>query len=148
LNLPKIHKVILDIFLHFLLALAISFIIFIKSGKLAYAIIFLGGGVLIDLDHLIDYYFFFRHKFTLKNFLSCAFLRSGKAYLFLHSWEIVFVGLILGATLESIELLLFSLSLTLHLVIDNMQRKNLLCYFLIYRIAKKFEVRIILPEHN
>lgn len=148
MTLPDSRRVVLDIFIHFLLSLAISAIVFLKSGNLVYAVVFIGGGVLIDLDHFLDYYLFFKRRFNLRNFLKCAYLESGKVYIFLHSWEIIFLLLLICLACKSRELLIFSISLAFHLAIDTLQRKNILCYFLIYRIIRKFEVKDIFPEFS
>ncbi len=82
------------------------------------------------------------------DFFNCTYLKSRKAYLFLHSWELIFIVLILAVYFKSQVLWLSFLSLSLHLAIDNVQRKNLFAYFLLYRIYNKFDAVIIFPEHE
>lgn len=137
---------LIDISVHVLLALIFAFIIYLISGIFRHSVIFFLGGVLIDLDHLIDYYIFFKNKFKIKYFINSVFLKSGKAYLLLHSWEINFLLFIFGMAVRSMELMVLSLSLSVHLIIDNLQRENALAYFLIYRTLKKFDIYVIFPE--
>lgn len=141
-----LRRNLIDIFIHVLLAIIFAFIIYFVSGIFRYSAIFFLGGIFIDLDHLIDYYIFFKNKFKIKYFINSVFLKSGKAYLLLHSWEINFIVFIIGMAVRSMELMVFSLSLSLHLIVDNLQRENALAYFLIYRALKKFDISVIFPE--
>lgn len=138
---------LVDISLHFFLSLIISAWIYLKTRNPVYPAVFLLGGVFVDIDHLIDYFFYFR-KFSFKNFLNLKYLKSGKVYLFFHAWEINFIILALALSTGSFGLYLFFLSASLHLAIDNLQRKNPLCYFFIYRLFKKFDVYTLLPEYS
>jgi hypothetical protein len=40
------------------------------------------------------------------------------------------------------------LGMCIHLAIDNLQRRNLFAYFLVYRAYKKFDAKILLPEYK
>jgi hypothetical protein len=142
----KLRRIILEICVHLAFTIIFSLIIYLKSGNLGYIIIFILGGILIDVDHLVDYSVFFKKRFNLKDFLNATFLESGKIYLILHSWEINLIVFLLGLAIKSNGLLLLALSLTIHLSIDNLQRKNLLIYFFIYRIIKKFDAKVLIPE--
>ena len=54
------------------------------------------GGVLIDLDHLFDYFLAFGAKFNLTYFAKgYQFLKSDKIYIPFHSWEIVIICFLL-----------------------------------------------------
>lgn len=145
--LPKLRRIILDLSAHFILTAFISFIIYRKYGNLYYVIIFAVAGIFVDLDHFIDYFLFFKNEFSLKDFLTLAYLKSGKTYIFLHSWELDFLIFIFGLMVKSRVLMLFSLGLTVHLTVDTLPKKNSLLNFLFYRISKKFDARILLPEH-
>ncbi|MDP2923411.1 MAG: hypothetical protein Q8O30_06810 [Candidatus Omnitrophota bacterium] len=143
----KLQKTILDIFIHSLTTTAIALTIYLKSNNLAFAAIFIVGGIFIDLDHFIDYFLFFK-KFDMKKFLDSAYLYSEKVYLPLHSWELTLVILFLGYILQSKALLMLAFSLSIHLLIDTMQREKLLFYFITYRFIKKFNVKTLLPEFS
>lgn len=142
----KLQRTILDIFIHSLTTTAIALTIYLKSNNLAFAAIFIVGGIFIDLDHFIDYFLFFKIKFDMKKFLNSAYLYSGKVYLPLHSWELTMVIFFLGYILQSKALLILASSLSIHLLIDTMQREKLLFYFITYRFIKKFNVKTLLPE--
>ncbi|MBM3246427.1 MAG: hypothetical protein FJZ13_03750 [Candidatus Omnitrophica bacterium] len=132
--------------MHIGVSILLSLWAYQKAANLFYPFMIILGGNFIDLDHFVDYFIFFKNRFKLKEFLRGAYLRSGKVYLLLHSWEMGFVLFLLSLSLGSRPLMLFSLSLSLHLAIDNAQRKNPLVYFLIYRFSKGFDALVLFPE--
>lgn len=146
--MKKIHQITIDIITHFVLTMTISAWIYLQTKIPVSAGIFILGGIFIDLDHLIDYFLFTKNKFILSDFLNIRYVKSGKVYLFLHSWELIFGILALVAIFNSHGLYILFLGMSLHLLIDNVQRKNPLAYFLIYRFIQKFNATIILPELN
>lgn len=136
----------LDLAAHFSVAVICSAALFFKFHSLAYAAVFAAGSIFIDLDHFIDY-FLYRNKFSLSHFVNSAYLKSGKSYIFLHSWELVIILALIAGLTGSALLTVFSLSLVIHLCIDNVQRRRPLFYFLIYRMINKFDARFLVPEH-
>ncbi|MFH1442070.1 MAG: hypothetical protein ABIH18_08550 [Candidatus Omnitrophota bacterium] len=140
------RELFLDILVHSYLTSFLALWIYLKSGSLFYSAVFIFGGIFIDLDHLIDYFIAYGSKFSIKDFFGSGSLKSGKVYLFLHSWEIIFIILLFYLVTSSYAVLLLFLSMSMHLIIDNLQRENLRIYFLTYRIINKFDVRLILPE--
>lgn len=144
----KLRNNLIDIAIHCFTTFIFVSIIYLRSGNLKYIIIFFLGSIFIDLDHLIDHFLYFKNKFNLKDFFSSTYLKSGKIYLFLHSWELNFIIFLLGLIFKSEELLILSASLITHLVIDNIRIKKLPPYFLTYRIIKKFDLKIFFPELN
>lgn len=144
-----IIKLSLDLFLHFSLTFILSWWIYAKTASLFYIFMFALGGIFIDLDHLVDYFLFYKDIFSIKNFFKGSCLKeSGKIYLFLHSWEIVIVLLIASLILKSGGLFIFSSGLCLHLSVDNLLRRKPLLYFLSHRFARKFDLKTILPEYD
>ena len=137
---------IIDVIIHLFLTLVISGIIYLQSRNLSYAALFIAGGVFVDLDHFIDYFLYHKLNFSVKDFFSCGNLKSGKVYLVFHSWEINLFLLLLSRVFNSPQLLLLGLGLSLHLGIDNLQRENPWCYFLVYRMLKRFESKVLVPE--
>jgi len=146
--LSRKRKALLDIAAHILCTVFVASLLYMNIKNPVYAGVFLLGGFFLDLDHLIDYFSYFKSGFSLNNFLGSAYLESGKVYVFMHSWEIDCLMLMASIATGSAGLLVFFLSVTLHLAIDNIQRKNPLFYFLIYRIRKGFDVNILLPEFS
>lgn len=143
----RTKNVFVDMALHLSITALFSVLIYLKTGNVVYAGIFISGGVLLDLDHLIDYFIFFRSDFNLKYLFKGSYLQSGKVYLFLHSWELNIIILALALSMKSYGLFIFFLSLSIHLVIDNIPKRNWLFYFIIYRMYKNFDTNILLPEY-
>lgn len=145
---PNAHtRNILDICAHCIVTLLLSAAILISTHDMRYVIFIIAGGILVDLDHLIDYHACYGRRFYLPEFLNTRYLvKSGKVYLVLHSWELNFLVLCAAIVTNSPGLLLFFASFTLHLIIDNVQRHNPWFYLLSYRWAKGFDTFVLLPE--
>lgn len=150
---------------HIILSLLIGFTIWKKIHKhFSVFIVALLGGVFIDLDHLFDYFLAFGTKFNLTYFTSgYQFLKSDKIYIPLHSWEIVIICFLLFLffsyfknfmnftnliTLKTL-LLVFSLSLFLHLSFDTISNElPISSYSFIKRYNANFELKALTyPEH-
>ena len=142
----RLRKTFFDLSVHFIATAIACVWVYSFSGNPAYVVVLILGGIFIDLDHFIDYFLFFGPKFNLNDFFGFSYLESGKVYVFFHSWEIIFLLLAVGIYFSSSALLIFCFGLSLHLAIDNLQRKNPFIYFLSYRIAVGFDRRRLLPE--
>lgn len=113
------------------------------------------GGVFVDLDHFIDYYFVFGFDFRLDYFFnSYQFLKSGKDYIFFHGWEYALILAILilfvrSRIAKSIFLGL-ALGLFFHLVLDTvLNGLPAKSYSIIYRATRNFEAeKLIEPGHK
>jgi len=136
-----------DISQHLLSTVILCAAVYFISSNLAYSLIFLLGGIFIDLDHLLDY-FFYKSEFSLRDFFGNVYLDSGKVYVLLHSWELNILILMAAVIFKSYGLFVLFLSMSLHLIIDNAQRKNPMFYLISYRIAKEFSVDTLLPERK
>jgi hypothetical protein len=141
-------RVAIDLFFHVIASILFSAWIFIETKNPWYVAIFILGGVFIDLDHFFDYFLSYKNKFDLKELFRCEYLKFGKVYLPLHSWEMDLALFIISISIKSHGLFLFALSIAVHLLIDNLQRRNVFFYFLAYRFYKQFEVATLLPEHK
>ena len=75
---PEIKRNFFDLSAHLFFTSLFSVLIFLKTNNLVYVAVFICGGILIDLDHLIDYFLFFKKKFRLKHFLNHLYLNSGR----------------------------------------------------------------------
>lgn len=131
---------IIDISIHLAVGLAGCALIFFKSGSALYALLFFAGGVLIDLDHLVDHFICFGVKFRPIDFFSSASILSGKAYVPLHSWELVAIVTIVGLLAGSPGLIALSAGAVCHLTADSVMRKKPMVYFLLYRIKHGFNI--------
>jgi hypothetical protein len=143
----KLSDIVKDLSYHVLSTAIFAAAVYAATRSAGYACIVVIGGLLIDLDHLIDY-FLYLEKFTVLHLVRGTFMKSGKVYLFLHSWEIIAAGLLASVLLGRYAAYLFFASLAMHLGIDNAQRGGLKFYFLLYRLSKRFDLRLIAPEFS
>lgn len=136
-----------DLLAHAFVNIFLSVSVYLLSGSFFFSFLVITGGFIIDLDHLLDYFLYYKKRsLDLEKFLKASFLESGKVYLFLHSWELC-LGLVLGGIFfQNWALLMFTLSMGMHLFIDAIQRKNPWFYFLTYRIFHRFDLFCLAPE--
>lgn len=113
------------------------------------------GGFLIDIDHVLEYFFVFGLRFNLTDFLNgLQFLTSDKIWLVFHAYE-YFPILIFFAYLfrkkEALSFFLITLAFAgfVHLVsdsyINNFSPKH---YSLIHRASKNFSASEILSQEH
>lgn len=112
------------------------------------------GGVLIDLDHLIDYFLAFGFSFKPDYFINgYQFLKSDKIYVLFHGWEYVIIMVVIAVAVKNLKLksLVFALAfgaffhLSTDVIINNTSVKF---YSIIFRAKNGFETeKIVTPEH-
>ena len=118
-------KLLLDELVHLALALGVGLIFYWRYRRWELILSALFVGVLIDVDHLIDYFLYFGARINLSNFFNVkSYMEaSGKIYVFFHAWEWViflwFGGRWLGKKkrIKGLEWVL-SLAYLVHLVWD------------------------------
>ncbi|MFA5117706.1 MAG: hypothetical protein WC695_02515 [Candidatus Omnitrophota bacterium] len=145
--LPELRGICFDIAAHLLATCALAAGVYARSRSLFYVALVFSSGVLVDLDHVVDSFIYDKKRFDIKGFFCCAYLRSGKTYIVLHSWELVIGIFIIGVVFSSAGAIIFSAGFAVHLFIDNLQRKNRFFYFLLYRVTRNFDARVLLPEY-
>ena len=106
------------------------------------------SGILLDLDHILEYYLI-RKKlpFSYRDLVDfCLYDKGGKIYLFLHAYELLLALWILIGFLSLGKVWLgIAIGLTVHVVCDQWANPiKPLFYFLTYRINNKFEKTRIL----
>jgi hypothetical protein len=142
----------LHLFIHFILAVFAGFLVGRHFGKVKLGIIAgVIGGFLIDVDHILEYFFTFGLHFNFIYFIEGRqFLISNKILLIFHAWEYIPVLLIIAWLLRRRRnIYVFLLALTLggavHLVsdclINGYSPRN---YSLIYRLGKNFNASYML----
>jgi hypothetical protein len=147
----------LHLALHVFTALLAGLISWILFGNPGYS--FIGGivgGVLIDLDHFIDYFFAFRYQWNLSYFMKgYQFLKSDKVYVLFHGWEyLVLVAVIYFFVdkYENLQGLLFALGLGVlfHLVVDVFVNHGMSfrAYLFFYRLKHQFDIKkVVTVDH-
>lgn len=100
------------------------------------------SGILLDVDHLLDFYLLAGERFTFKGFFSwCYELRWRKIYLVLHSYELYLLLALAACLFPSQALTGVLLGMGLHLFMDQLGNKGLnkWFYFMIFRYRSGFE---------
>ena len=107
------------------------------TGSLPAAALTLTVGVLMDVDHVYDYYKWYIRR------------QPNKIYLWFHAWEYSIAGLLLLIWFYHPLLLAAVLAHLAHVITDHFHNQlSPLGYSLTYRIARGFEAPSIAPTHN
>lgn len=145
------------LFLHVLTALIVGYVVwrFWRLPLLSFGAAFFGA-VLIDLDHLIDYFLAFGFHFDIFSFIHGGqFAENDRIYVLFHGWEYVILLLVAAWLVKStaklrVAFLALALGILFHLLIDvnvndGMTVKS---YSVVYRAAERYEMgKIVTPEH-
>ena len=134
---------------HFIVSFSLGAIIYYFTKSIAAGVICLFAGVLVDLDHIIDYVINVGLKeFNFKEmYWDCIKLPHQKesskikhVFLFFHSWEMVVLLWLVYIFTRNIYMLAFSVGYTGHIFLDSAARAlNPLAYSLIYRIKRNLK---------
>jgi hypothetical protein len=122
-------------------------VVYLLSQSMEVSIITFLSGVLIDLDHVLDFLVFSGEKFTLKKFLSwCDEGRWERVSLIFHSYEVYLILAIITYYFPNNILLGLTYGIGFHLLLDQIWNCHI-CnglrlfhwfYFLTYRIRVGF----------
>ena len=138
---PSIHVIVS-------LTLSALFWFFTKSLYASFACFI--SGVLVDLDHLIEFFIHYEKKdFTLRKFFSvCRQMLFEKLYLFFHSCELLILLWLSYSFSKNVYLLAISIGYSSHLILDYIGNPlHVYSYFFIRRFMRKFETREILKNN-
>ena len=136
---------ILDLATHLVLTLILAgFFRWLTDGW-TWSVLGIIGGILIDLDHFVDYFLYYGPKINLSDFFNHRYLASGKCYIFLHSWEVIMLMWIFS--FYFFWLTPVAAGMTLHLLTDWFfgSHSRLIHLSLIYRWHHKFNTDKIFP---
>jgi hypothetical protein len=109
------------------------------------------AGVLIDLDHLIDFYANNRFTLSLKRICcACLRIRFRRLYILLHSYELLLVlWLAIFAFSLSDVWKAAAIGLTQHIIFDQLTNPmTRYGYFLTYRLARRFDKNVIIRSQH
>ena len=131
----KQHITISLFFSAFLYAISKSWIIFGSS---------LISGVLIDIDHILDYFMAYGINIRVKQFFEvCHNLKISRVRLIFHSWELLFLLSICAFVMRWNPWIVGTLvGFTQHIVLDQVFNKpNKWTYFFFWRLKKGFSFK-------
>jgi len=129
-------------------------IMYTTTNSLTLAISAVISGVLIDLDHILDYLFFAKDKFSIKNFFTwCNKSLWDRLAVVFHSWELMIIFVVLCCLFHNPILIGTVAGALLHLIMDQFMNYKTapihkLFYFLIFRTSKGFRRKYILVERG
>ena len=121
--------------------------VYFRSAK--YVVISFLAGVLIDGDHVIDYWLNNRPTLNIKKIYKCCLrIDLPKLYLGLHSYELV---MLLWISIYLFSLSFFwqaiALGITQHIILDQLTNSiSILAYFFTYRFMNGFKKEQILRQ--
>lgn len=132
---------------HIVASCAVSVFVWWYFRSSACALVSFLSGVLIDADHLIDY--FADHPFPAhpkKIYNACRDIKCRKLYLFLHSYELIFLLWVLIWALSLSDIWkAFAIGLTQHVMLDQTTNPIIKTgYFLTVRIMKRFDKKSLI----
>lgn len=147
----------LHLFIHVITALFAGYIIwrFWQKPLLSFGAAFFGS-VLLDLDHLIDYYIAFGLHFDMLSFIHGEqFAKNDKIYVLFHGWEYVILLITVAWLIRSniklkVAVLALALGTFFHLLIDVNVNDGMTIrgYSVMYRSTNDYEMKkIVTPEH-
>lgn len=134
---------------HIVITLAISSMIYFAYNSLSLFISSLIGGILIDVDHLFDYYLHRGMDFRIRRFFAwCYKSQWNTLIIFLHSFELI---VIFWLAISMLRLGLFWVGLAVgvsqHLILDmlfNSGRLSVFSYFFTFRFINGFKKEYIM----
>lgn len=137
---------------HSAFSLVCAGILYATTRSLGLSVGFFVGGVLIDLDHLVDYVINCRFRVGLLSFYKrCEQRDLSQAVLLLHGWEYVIVIFIMLVVSDWNAWVAGAwLGFTVHLICDQVTNKPYpLSYFITWRMVHGFKMKKVFPpgEH-
>jgi uncharacterized membrane protein YjjP (DUF1212 family) len=122
---------------------------FYSKSIIASSVCFLSG-VIIDIDHILDYYLHYRSfKKGFSHFYnSCLALKIDRLHLVLHSYELVLILWVLVFVFrQNLLFLAISVGMSGHLLLDQVGNDlDRLGYFFIFRLLNNFKIQRIIKR--
>ncbi len=134
---------------HFLISIIFSTLFFVifKSWKISVSSFL--SGVLIDCDHIIDYFWEFRNRFSVKEFFDVYY--NGKSLfsmIVFHSWELLALLSICAFSMSWNPWIIgATIGFTQHIVLDQIFNKpSRWTYFFFWRLKNDFNMKKMFPK--
>lgn len=130
---------------HFILSIVPAAVVYYYFNFFYFAII-LVMGVIPDIDHVIDYWYHLGIQPV--EVSDKYYFETGKIYVVLHSYELIFVLFILAYLFNNSLLFFINLGLCIHVMFDTIHnyvdrdsnsKERYLFYFFMFRYLNKFE---------
>ncbi len=141
----KHWKTYVDLTLHSVSTLILAWFFYRATGSWMWPALAAVGGILIDIDHLFDYFLYYGWKFDLKTFFNHEYLKSGRVRIVFHSIELIaFMWALSFIYSWAIPI---ASGITVHLLIDFLFAHSYtpLSLSLIFRWRNQFKIDKICP---
>ena len=125
---------------------------FFACRSLSAAVACFVAGVIIDVDHFVDYLFNKRRVRRLRSlgdfYTACIRTEFDKLYLILHSYELLAaLWVIIVAMRLGLVWLAIAVGITQHMLLDQIGNKALgLTYFFIFRLRHNFSAKYLFAK--
>lgn len=116
------------------------------TGSAGLSVSCLLSGVLLDVDHVVDFFLLADEPFTFKGFFSwCHEMRWTRIYLVLHSYELYLLLLLAAGLFPGPALTGVLLGMGLHLLMDQAGNRalNKWFYFMTFRYRSGFASSVL-----
>ena len=135
---------------HVIASIIFSTLFFVAFKSWTIATVSFFSGVLIDIDHVFDYFLEFRKRFEVKEFFDVHHNRKILFYMAIfHSWELLALLSICAFLMSWNPWIVGTIiGFTQHIILDQIFNKNLnrLMYFFFWRMKKSFNMNKIFPN--
>ncbi|MFH1201369.1 MAG: hypothetical protein V1674_00550 [Candidatus Omnitrophota bacterium] len=134
---------------HIIITLPFSAAIYLYFNSLGSALILFFSGILIDLDHILDYRLNGRYRANLKEFyLFCLEKQFDRIFLIFHSLDVIlFLWILITVFKLNIYWIALTVGLSLHIILDLLTNGVYPpAYFLVYRMIKDFKKESMFKE--
>lgn len=128
------------------LVAGILFLVF-KSWSMTFTCLL--SGIFIDIDHIYDYLIEFGWPFRVKDFIDAVYkAKFNRMTLFLHSWELMFLILVIALYTNWNPLITGVLiGFGHHIILDKLYTGgHLKNYLFMWRWKRNFELELIFPR--
>lgn len=139
---------------HIVASTVLATSVYIGTKSLSGALTCVASGVLVDLDHIIEYgkyCFDYKQKWSWKEFFSGTYFDVKETvYVVFHSWEVaVLLAILLIMKKNGDGYMLFGafMGYSLHLVLDQIGNNlKKFSYFELYRFKNKYEQTLLIKK--
>lgn len=127
--------------LHGVFALTFALLVYKKTNSFQKAFLVILFTYVMDADHLFDYYMYFGFNFSLTDFLSAEYFKTGISYTPLHGWEwVILLGLVSIKKGWNSVFTILIFTIFPHLIFDSLTVGSFVNYSIIRRALVGFRI--------
>jgi hypothetical protein len=133
---------------HIAISVVVAGALWALTRSFALAASSLCAGILVDLDHFVDYYAQYGFKFSLRRFFRASYRGEyDRAFVLLHAWEWLALALVCAWWFRGHAWVVgLAIGWTHHMILDQIvNTSNAVCYFILYRWRQGFDYLTAFP---